>query len=59
MLQNSTKDVSFAQSNCTKGAFECIKSSMGVEPDKHGVFQNPVFVPKDWCPENKNLKELV
>ena len=21
--------------------------------DKDGVFQNPVSVPKDWCPENK------
>ena len=59
MLENSTKDVSFAQSNCTRGAFDCIKSSMGVEPDKDGVFQNPVSVPKDWCPENKNLKELI
>ena len=58
-IQNSAKDVSFAQSNCTKGAFDCIKSSMGVEPDKDGVFQNPVSVPKDWCPENKNLKELI
>ena len=32
---------------------------MGVEPGKDSVFQNPVSVPKDWCPENKNLKELI
>ena len=47
LMKHSTKNSSIRQSKCTKSALDCVKSSMGLKPDKEGNFPDPVSIPKD------------
>ena len=53
------KNVSVPQSECTKGAFDCVKSALGPKPHKDGNYPDPVSIIKDWCPDNKVLKDMI
>ena len=59
LMKDSKNNISIPQSECTKGAFDCVKSSMGMEPDKKGIFPDPASILKDWCPDKKIIKNLI
>ena len=44
LQKDSPKNVSVPQSECTKAAFDCVKSALGSKPHKDGNYPDPVSI---------------